>query len=476
MERAARPTTGLPGRLARGAGRAIARRLGALPPAAILGIGWAILLVFAYPGLMTQDSFDHLREMRNGMYSDSHPPAINLIWKVLDHVITGQLGMLLLQSGTFLAGLYLLLRRVLAPRRAAWVAVAVFLFPPVMNPMGVIWKDCLMAGFLALGAAGLLSERRGRRLLGLAAMFGAMAVRYNALGATLPLVVLLFEWRPGMRWLPRYALSTAAWLATTVAAFGLNKAITDVEMHYWYSSLAIYDIVGTLAHVDEDLPDAELRELLAGTELVIDKDIHATARNAYSTRDFFPIVNSDKYAMWAMPINGYVPAPQAQRDAIGRAWWDTITRYPGAYVRHRIAVTGEVIGLGEMPAAGAVTKRDFRWPGFANEMGLGTGWSKLQRKLSKWMRALQRNTPIFVPYIYAVAALLLLPLAIRQRDALALLLSGLGMEGTLVLLAHSNDYRYSHWMVICTLLGAILLGVRRYRAAAPPGPPPAAPV
>jgi hypothetical protein len=445
-------------------------------PPAILGIGWAILLVFAYPGMMTQDSFDHLREMRSGLYSDSHPPAISLIWKVLDHVIAGQLGMLLLQTGTFLAGLYYLLRRVFAPRRAAWVAVAVFLFPPVMMPMGVIWKDCLMAGFLALGAAGLLSERRGRRLLGLAAMFGAMAVRYNALGATLPLVVLLFEWRPAMHWLPRYALSTAAWLATTFAAFGLNKAITDVEMHYWHSSLAIYDIVGTLAHVDEDLPDAELRELLAGTDLVIDRDIHATARNAYSTRDFFPIVNSDKYAMWAVPINGYVPAPEAQRDAIGRAWWDTITRYPGAYVRHRIAVTAEVIGLGEVAAAGAVTKRDFRWPGFANELGLGTGWSKLQRKLSKWMRALQRNTPIFVPYIYAVAALLFLPLAIRQRDALALLLSGLGMEGTLVLLAHSNDYRYSHWMVICTVLGAIVLGARRYRAAAPSGPPPAAPV
>jgi hypothetical protein len=210
--------------MAAAAGRAIARRIGALSPPAILGIGWAILLVFAYPGMMTQDSFDHLREMRSGLYSDSHPPAISLIWKVLDHVIAGQLGMLLLQSGTFLAGLYYLLRRVFAPRRAAWVAVAVFLFPPVMMPMGVIWKDCLMAGFLALGAAGQLSERRGRRLLGLAAMFGAMAVRYNALGATLPLVVLLFEWRPAIHWLPRYALSTAAWLATTFAAFGLNKA------------------------------------------------------------------------------------------------------------------------------------------------------------------------------------------------------------------------------------------------------------
>lgn len=463
------------GSIPRRIGRALARPLGALPPLAILGLGWAVLIVYAFPGQMTQDSFDHLREARDGVYSDSHPPVINLIWTVFDHVIAGPFGMLVLQATTFLAGLYLLLRRALAPRRAAWLAVAVFVFPPVMAPMAVIWKDCVMAGFLALGAAGLCSERRGRRLLGLAGMFGATAVRYNAFGATLPLVVLLFEWRPGLPWLRRYALATAAWLGTTVAAFGVNAAITDHQMHYWHSSLAIYDIVGTLAHVDEDLPDAELRELLAGTQLVIDHDIHATARHAYSTRDFFPIVNSEKYAMWAMPINGYVPAPQAQRDAIERAWKDTITRYPGAFLRHRIAVTAEVIGLGEAPGAGAITKREFRYPEYAHQLGLGTGWSKLQVKMTKWLRALFRSTPLFVPYVYLSAALALLVLARRQRDALALLLSGVAMEGTLVPLAHSNDYRYSHWMVICTLLGAILLTARRYRAAAPPAPPPAGP-
>ena len=347
-----------------------------------------------------------------------------------------------------------------------------------MVPMAVIWKDCIMAGFLALGAAGLLSERRGARLWGLVAMMGAAAVRYNALGATLPLVVLLFQWRPGMHWLRRYALATAAWLATTFAAFGINAALTDREMHYWHSSLALYDIVGTLAHVDEDRPDAELRELFAGTELLIQRDIHAVARKVYSTRDFFPIVNDEKYTMWNVPINGYEPAPASQRDAIARAWWDTITTYPGAYLRHRLAVTADVLGFGDRPGAGAITKREFRWPGYANELGMGTGWSKLQHRMSKWMRALWRSTPIFVPYVYAFISLLLLPLALRHRDVLAILLSGIVMEGTLVLLAHSNDYRYSHWMVICSILGAILLAARRYRARVPapsPSPAPAPP-
>jgi len=37
------------------------------------------------------------------------------------------------------------------------------------------------------------------------------------------------------------------------------------------------------------------------------------------------------------------------------------------------------------------------------------------------------------------------------------------MESSLLFLAHSTDYRYSHWMVISTILGAIFLGVRRHR-------------
>ncbi|HWU88454.1 MAG TPA: hypothetical protein VN253_14305 [Kofleriaceae bacterium] len=454
-------------RALRAIGRPIGRWLGALPPFAVLCLGWLVLVIYAFPGQMTQDSFDHLREARTGIYSDSHPPTINLLWKISDSIVAGQFGMLVLQSTTLLAGLYLILRRTFAPRRAAWLAVAVYVFPPVMVPMAVIWKDCIMAGFLALGAAGLLSERRAAKLWGLAAMLGATAVRYNAFGATLPLVVLLFEWRPGMPWLRRYALAAAAWLAITFAAFGINAALTDREMHYWHSSLALYDIVGTLAHVDGDLPDAELRELLAGTDLLIQRDIHAVARKVYSTRDFFPIVNDEKYTMWNVPINGYDAAPQAQRDAIGRAWWRTITTYPGAYLAHRIAVTADVLGFSDNPGAGAITKREFRYPEYANQLGLGTGWSQLQHRMTKWMRALWRATPLFVPYVYAFIALLLLPLALRQRDVLAILLSGLVMESTLIPLAHSNDYRYSHWMVICSLLGAILLGARRYRARSP---------
>jgi hypothetical protein len=48
--------------LGRGLGRSIVQRLRALPPLAVLGIGWGLVLLYAYPGQMVFDSYDHLME------------------------------------------------------------------------------------------------------------------------------------------------------------------------------------------------------------------------------------------------------------------------------------------------------------------------------------------------------------------------------------------------------------------------------
>ncbi len=437
----------------------VARCASKLPPLAILALGWCVVLIYAFPGQMTQDSFDNLREARAGIYSDAHPPMINLILKVTETVIAGPFGMFIVQTTLLMAGLYTIMRRTFGPRRAAWFATAIFVFPPISVTMAVIWKDCIMAGCLAFGAAGLMSQRRPLKVLGLVAMFVATGVRYNSFGATLPLVVILFQWGPTSHGVKRYALSIVVWFVTTFAAFATNAAITDHQLHLWHSSLALFDTVGTLAHLDEDLSDAELQREFAGTGLLTKSDIHANIRAAYRPRDFFPIVNNPKLAMWSVPINGYEPAPAPQREAIARMWWDTITSHPLEYVEHRLAVTHSVLIGG-----GVVPSREFQYPENAHQMGIGTGWSAIQLSMSKWMRFVVRHSPLFTPYVYLIVAMILLPLAARHRDILAILLSGIVMESSLLFLAASNDYRYSHWMILCTIVGAVMLTARRYRS------------
>lgn len=446
--------------------RAVRRVLGELPPAVILFTAWLVLFVYAYPGGMTTDSFDHLAEARAGLYTDSHPPITSLVWKMVEYVIAGAFGMLIVQSAAFLLGLYAILRHTLPARGAAWAAALLFVFPPVMLPFSVIWKDCLMAGFLVLGVAGLLAPARGRRVAGLAALVLATGFRYNAAAATLPLIVLLFQWRPGLHWLTRGALGVAAWLAVTLAAFGLNRAITDQPMHFWHTSSAIYDLAGTIAHVDAPLPDAELERALAGTGLVVHDHIQDRARQAFNPRDFLPLIGDSPTRLWDLAAYRTTDLPADRRAAIERAWSEIVPRYPAAYLRYRLAVMAEVLSLTHPRPAGVVPRRDFKAVVFAYAQNIPVSVSPLQHRMTWWMSSLWKVAPIYAPWMYTVLALLFGVLAIVWRSpvALALCASGLAMEGSLLPLAGSPDYRYSHWLVIATCIAiVIVIAERRQR-------------
>lgn len=448
----------------RGVARRLGRAIAHAPPIAVLAAGWLVLVIYAYPGQLTQDSYDHLREVRDGIWTDAHPPAMNLIWKLADYVVAGPFGMLVIQATLVVTGLYLVLRRALEPRGAAWAATGLLLYPPVFVVLPVIWKDSPMTGFLLIGAVLLFHERRSVRIAGLLSLGVATALRYNAFGATFPLILLAFEWEPGMRWLSRYAIAAAAWLAITVAAFAFNAAITDRPMHSWHSTLALFDIVGTLAFVDEDIPDAELEKLFEGTDVQVHTGIHDAIRRVYKPADFLPIVSQDKYPiLWKVPINGYEPAPEAQRDAIARAYVDVLTGHPAAYLKHRVTVMGEVLWLAYPRPAAAIRSRAFAFPDYHKSLGMGTGWSTLQHKMTRWVTWFWKKTPLFLPWVYALLAVLLLPFVFRQRDLLALVISGFGLELSLLPLAATPDYRYSHWMVLTTCLAAIMLTARRAR-------------
>jgi hypothetical protein len=426
----------------------------------ILVVAGALFAIYAYPGVMVQDSIDQLNEARAGFYTDAHPPAMAALWRIVDAIVAGPFGMVVIQGTAFLAGGYLVLRRALQPRAAAIAASAVLLYPPVLTTMGVVWKDALTAGLLLLGAGLLLEGDRRRRIAGLVALGLASAMRYNAFAATLPLVVLLFEWTPTTR-LKRYALAVGAWLGITVAAMGANTLLVDQPMHFWHSSLAVFDIVGTIDHEGE-LSDDDLRRELADTGLLVDRDIQARARAIYATKEAVKIVfGPDR--MWDLPIAGQTPAPEAQRDAIASAWWRLVTEHPGAYLRHRLACFGDVLGL-TYKTYTAIQARTVKYPGMLTNLGLGTGWSEAQTKWSRVLRWIWDHTPLFRQWVYIVVALVLLWPARRERDVLALLASGLVIEASLFFLAPSPDYRYSHWAITCACLAVVMLTARRAAA------------
>lgn len=444
--------------------RAVGRRtwqwLRALPPLPILAVGWVGLVLYAFPGLMTMDSFDQLREGREWFFTDSHPPVMAALWGVIDWFIPGPPGMLVLQASAFLAGLYLILRRAITPRRAAVCSIAILLFPPVFAPLAVIWKDCLMAGFLVLGIAAVLDDRRWVRILALALFSLATAMRYNALAATLPPIVLLFEWKRGMRWLARYAIAAGAWLVVVIVALGANALLVDRELHYWYSSSALADITGTLAKVEPDIPDAELAPLLAPTEIRVDTNLHAAVRAKYKPYDFQQLIDPD--GLWAVPWTE--PMPPARRDAIGHAWNTIVLGHPGAYARYRLEMFAEIIGLSRKYRGGGVVQHRGQYKGMLDHMGVGSASSALQENWEQ-VTVTARRTRLFRPHVYLFLSLALLAFCRRHRDILAVVLSGVFMELTLLVLGWTPDYRFSHWLVVCTCIATVMLIARRAKAA-----------
>ena len=153
-------------------------------------------------------------------------------------------------------------------------------------------------------------------------------------------------------------------------------------------------------------------------------------------------------------------------------------------VIEKLNVTGrkldpqKICGLGTMvkgtidavdvELAGTIVKRDID-PGRVAEFGFANRATSLQRWMTHTIRGIARSTPLFVPWIYAVLAIAAIALA-RRRAILALALSGIGMEASLIPLVHNDDYRYSHWMVVATLVALVATIVQRAAQGRSPSP------
>ena len=465
-ERAARPEhDDRPGAgaLTRGAIRACAargwQRVRSCRPRTILLIGFALFVIYGFPGSMSNDSVQQLVEARTRQFSDAHPPLMAAEWGVLDSIVSGPFLMLVVQGAVFLAGLHALLARVVAPRRAALVAVALLLFPPVLTTLAVIWKDSQMVAYLIAGTACLTSPRGRTRLIGIALIAVACAFRYNALAAALPLIGLLLEWPPGWRAWQRGAVALLAVVAVAVVAAGITRALTVVPAQTpLQSGMAAYDIAGVLRYT-RDRSDDDLREVLRGTPLRVTHDIQAAARALYSPRNGYDLIHGDR------ALFDSAPSP-AEVDALVRAWKELVLGDLGAYLRHRAAVSAELLGLTSEELWSPVYNRFVVTAAQSEQLQHRARWSSVQRAAARRLGQLADHSWMFRVYVYAAIALVLVAVAVAWRDRLAaaLLLSGLGYELSYVALTASPDFRYSHWLIVCTCVAAVLLFVRRWRA------------
>ncbi|MEO8703184.1 MAG: hypothetical protein ABI867_24270 [Kofleriaceae bacterium] len=426
--------------------------LGRRSPRQILAVAALIFLVYAFPGFLSNDQESNILDARSGIYEDAHPPILPLLWRLCSVVMTGPLPMLLVQTAMILAGLYLLLRQRLSPQRAAVVASAILIFPPVAGVIAIAGgKEPLMFGFTLLGIALVMSERTWPRRAGVALLVLGTAVRWNALAATcVPVVLLYATRRTGWR---RYAISFAMWIAITVAAFGLNRLLTDRPTHLWFGTHAYQDIAGTLRWLP-DRDDASLRATFAGTPLVRTDGIHAWLKANYNPGHYSHLNYGDD-RVWDRP------ATAAERDAVWRAWKEIVLGNPAAYLQYRWDNFKLLLSLDRTDAFSNV----YVWftmiaePDVPARIQHDATASRVQDLMRDGNVELS-NTPLFWVFPYAFACVLLLPFARRDRLAAAFLLSAIGYELAWFFLAPTTDLRYSAWLLPCLVLAAASLARR----------------
>ena len=423
----------------------------------ILFATWLVVIAYAFPGYMNWDSGAQLFQARTGAIQDWYPPLMAGYWKLIDGVVSGPVGMLLLQTSLFLWGLYAVLATRLEARTAAIVAAALMLFPPILTPMAAVWKDAQMAGFLMAGLALTLRPTRRARVLGVFLLIMGTGVRDNAAAALPPLCLLVCGTWGFRRRAIAFAAAVGLCLGVVGASMVINRELTRVHTHPWYRTVALMDLAGTICHAGP-MSDAELEDLLAGTGHIDVHGIQDKICSIYTPRVWFALSQGD-LRYWVDP------ADKEERLARRAAWWRVIREHPIAYLEHRADVTAELLGLTDEPVwepvCQTVEPNDNHRAALHHDFSL-SWFQRTAGAAFVWLG----TTIAYRPWAYAVLSLVFFGWALARRDRflLAVLGSGLLYELSYFFVTAAPDFRYSHWMVVCCAIAGVTIAIERYRA------------
>lgn len=443
---------------------ACSKASGMLTPPVLLGCFWFLFLIYSFPGYMSYDSVWQLQQAREvEPLSNWHPPLMAFLWRFLDYVIAGPFLMLVVQSLAFLLGLYALLCRIVSRRTAAVLAGLILIAPQNVIVMAVIWKDCQMAGFFLAAIPLVMSSDRRLRVLGYGFFVLATGVRYNAAAAVLPLLVLLRRYDEKLGVIRRVLVGTGWWLLIAFAAFGINSALTQKQAHVWQIGAAPVDLIGTI-RFSKPISDEWLLQETPGVPWKVRTQIQRYIRNNYSPlHSFLEITGGDNQII-------EYPTTQEHFDGMSRAWRKLVFEHPWPFIYHRWLIFKELLST---PTGGPYGF----WVGFTN-----ADWAEdslhhrakhgfLQLTWIRWVERFDVKFGLRVRVYFALSLVLMaMPFCWRQRVAFATLASGVCFQLGLLVVAPAIDYRYSHWMVVCTLIAVTILvatGIRARRASGP---------
>jgi len=428
-------------------------------PRAAAVLGFSLVVLAFHPGYMSNDSFTQLAQARSGEILDSHPPVLSFIWSIVDDIVGGPFGMLILQNLMFWSGAALIAAG-LPVRRwiQALAALGFGLFPPIFGLLGTIWKDIWFLGALMM-AVGLIVRSKQRRspyghfVLAFGFLVLATSMRHNAAAAVLGIalwgvsrldvrILQPSRW-PIVRWSAAAALVTVVSFLLSSFASGL---IADRSTHFW-QVLAVYDVSGVSVDIGENLFTSDTGVLRGPTELADLEQIYTPRSLLSNYREVCGEDGQCRDSIFVRTMDG------DELDRLFSLWMRTIIENPGSYLEHRWNVFAEVIGLTDDHLWGAVYR-----PKIApNDLGLEFDETPFNDGVTSALMFLV-DTPVYRVWIYGIILIGLIAAGIgvyrRHSDTyiMALSLSGFLYVAGYFFVAPSPDFRYNIWGIESVLL------------------------
>ncbi|WP_157204106.1 hypothetical protein [Methylomonas methanica] len=459
----------------------IAQRIHTLPIEWMFIGGFLIHFGIMYPGFMCYDAVNQILEAREGRFSDWHPPLMAIIWRFTDSLMPGPVGMLFLQLGLVWIGVYLTFHAFFKPygiKVAAPLLCVLLFLPPLFGISGGILKDILMWGalFTAFGMAGHIKNHNKQtpRLalllfaLTVFVLWLAILIRHNAFFATIPILSFaIFRLYPkhSVFGLVRAAIPGAALALVLFLATGaINNRLADRHTYPWVAN-ASFDMAGVIKRLDDKGRQQAIFDQLAGTlnssgsvEPLLKAYTPMYWREIFRTKP--PTLELPKNSMESQ-IHGFASLSDQQRQTLHKLWIHTILAEPVLWARHRLAVSKYVLGLvPDNSWSPVMMAKDFP-SDLEHVYGTHPQATRLQEQLEAGMTKYVEYW-FFQPWPYFLLTIYLFFAAVFRQvtaniEVICLTSSAILHELGLMLAAPSPDFRYSHYMVFCSLLSFLLL-------------------
>jgi hypothetical protein len=420
-------------------------------------LGCCFTICASYPGFMSPDSIDQYNQAKTNQYTDWHPPIMAWIWNKLLWIKDGPQPILFLTNIMYWLSVFLIASKM---KRLGLSLVYIFLSfsPPLINCIGVIWKDTLLFATLYFQCSLLyyFHDVKLNRIKTIMLFFStvfllyiAVATRHNAAAAVAPLMSLPFFIIFKKNKTPVFIFTG---LVLTIIFFTINNKVNShlckQKSSHPQQQLMFYDLLA-LSHTKNVLilPDYLKKKISLDTL----RYIYSPCDGAMSV--FFGL--------------DCIAKNEQQFDSLKLLWETEIIRNPSAFIRHKYQSFYCLQTNSGLKTFAMI---------MPNDKGITLNEKNMIRQYFIKITENKYADKLYSGWIYMFGCSVIFVISLihyrkvpnkQIQLVLFISLSGLLYSLAYFILSPCNDFRYHYWtiaaMFISFVLYTDLLTARKYR-------------